>query len=267
MLKCSSYTSRRMIPVVLMLLVGFCLLSAPAFGETLDIASMDYDSLLALKQKVDLEFHSRPEAAPQTLKPGQYTVGSDIKVGKYYVIFAEPGSRSSCDYLLFTDKSTYTEALKAPVEERRKNLLSYGSIRASDRSVYFDLQEGNYIVIDGASLKIGVNDFDDEEYFTYTTPEGTVVPRGTYTVGEEIPAGSYTAYSYDLNGASIYIYSSAKALADDQSSSIGWDADMKISLGINDDTKSSIFKLSEGNVVIVKNAVVMKKNAAFNFGD
>lgn len=267
MLSSKGYASKKTVSGVLVLLLVFCLLSIPAFGETLSIAAMDYDSLLALKQEVDLEFYSRPEAAPQTLSPGQYTVGSDIKAGKYNVIFAEPGSRNYCNLMVFTDKSTFTASLEAPAGERLKFLIYYESINASDRSMYIDLQEGNYLITEGASIKISVTDFDDEDYFSYTAPEGTVVPLGTYTVGEEIPAGSYIAYPYDTSGATIYIYSSAEVLAADQLSWMGSDADATIRLGIASDESSSIFKLSEGNIIIIKSAVVMKKSAALFFGD
>lgn len=267
MLKCAGHICRRTIPTVLLLLFGICLLVVPAIGEALDIGEMDYDSLLALKQEVDLEIDSRPEAEPFVINPGKYVVGSDMKSGKYFVIFAEPVNRTYCEYMLFPDKLTFTAALETPLEERSKYLMYRGRINALDRSTYIDFQEGSYLITEGASIKLSVTDFDDADYFTYTAPEGTVVPLGTYIVGEEIPAGSYTAYPYDTQGAKIYIYKSAEVLAADQSSSIGWEADAKIYLSIIGDDSSAIFKLAEGNIIIIDNVVVMTKNAAFDFGN
>ena len=124
MLKSTDHICRRTIPVVLLLLFSICLLLVPVIGEALDIGAMDYNSLLALKQEVDLEIDSRPEAEPFVINPGQYVVGSDMKVGKYFVIFAEPVNRTYCEYMLFPDKLTFTAALEAPVEERSKYLDS-----------------------------------------------------------------------------------------------------------------------------------------------
>ena len=265
MLISADHICRRTIPLFLILLVGFCLISVPAIGEALDIGAMEYDSLLALKQEVDLELNSRPEAEPFVINPGKYVVGSDIKPGKYSVIFAEPINRMYCEYMLFPDKLTFTSALEAPDEERNKYLIYRGIIRAIDRSTYIDFQEGNYLITEGASIKLSVTDYDDSDYFTYTAPEGAVVPLGTYTVGEEIPAGSYTAYPYDTKGVKIYIYKSAEVLAADQDSIIGWKADAKINLSIIGNDSSAIFKLDEGNIIIIDNVVVMTKNAAFDF--
>lgn len=260
-------TSKGTVLIGLMFFLVFCLLSIPAFGEATDYEKMDYNSLLALKQEVDLELNSRPEAAPLILNPGQYTVGSDIKAGKYHVIFAEPGSSRYCDYILFSDKSTFTASSKATYEERQKLLMYSGNINASGRAMFINLEEGNYLITEGASIKLSVVDYDEEDYYSYTAPEGTVVPLGTYTVGEEIPAGSYTAYPYYLEGAEIIIYKNAETLAAERYMNIHSDADTSIYLGITSDKRSSIFKLSEGNVVLIENAVVMTKNAALLFGN
>lgn len=262
-----AYLGKRIPLVGLILLLVFCFLSIPAFGETMDYSKMDYDSLLALKQEVDLELHSRPEASPKILNPGQYTVGSDIKAGKYNVIFEGPGSSRNCEFALFSDKSAFAASLAAPAGERRNHVLLYGSIRASDRSMVINLQEGNYLITEGASIKLSVTDFDNEDYYSYTAPEGTIVPLGTYTVGKEIPAGSYTAYPYYLEGAEIIIYKNAETLAAEKYMNIHSDADTTIYLGITSDRRSSIFKLDEGNIAIIENAVVMTKNAALFFGD
>ena len=169
--------------------------------------------------------------------------------------------------MLFPDKLTYTAALDTPAEERSKYLMYRDSINALDRSIYIDLQEGNYLITQGASIKLSVSDYDDSDYYTYSAPEGIVVPLGTYIVGEEIPAGSYTAYPYYLEGAKIIIYKNAEALAAEKFTSLNYDADTVVYLGITNNSRSSIFKLNEGNVVIIENAVVMTKNAAFDFGN
>lgn len=264
MLSSKGYANKKKVSSVLVLLFVFLLLSIPAFGESIDYSKMDYHSLLALKQEVDLELHSRPEAAPLTLNPGQYSVGSDIKAGKYYVIYAKPGSDVYCRFHIYADKATYDAAPSG----RYGEYLRDEYIEAIDQSTVFELQEGNYLYIEGASLKFSVIDFDDDDYFSYEAPNETIVPLGTYTIGEEIPAGSFTAYPYDLKGATIYIYKNAEAFAaDDTNDSIYWDADPKIHVSIAGTKSSPIFKLSEGNIVIIDNAVVMKKNAALFFGD
>ncbi|MBQ1256956.1 MAG: hypothetical protein IIX93_06755, partial [Clostridia bacterium] len=75
---------RRIIAFGLTLLLSF---SAIGFAEETAslaqsyqdmIASMDYESLLALSSAVNIELASRPEAAPKVLTDGMNLVGSDI---------------------------------------------------------------------------------------------------------------------------------------------------------------------------------------------
>ena len=72
---------------------------------------------------------------------------------------------------------------------------------------------------------------------------------------------------HDLKGVKIIIYKNTETFAAEKYMNIHSDADTSISLSIAGDNRSAIFKLSEENVVIVENAVVMTKNAAFDFGN
>ena len=66
------------------LVVTGCLaFSNPALAADTDVTGMDFSTLSELKQKVDAEYFSRPEAEPFTIAEGYYTVGQDLNPGRY----------------------------------------------------------------------------------------------------------------------------------------------------------------------------------------
>ena len=58
--------------VAVLLLVGSMLIGAPVMAAETDVAGLSFTELSELKQKVDAEYHSRPEAEPFTIAEGYY---------------------------------------------------------------------------------------------------------------------------------------------------------------------------------------------------
>ena len=50
----------------------------------------DFESLLVLKRQVDQEYFSREDAEPFILFPGIYSIGTDIKAGRYLQSLRRP---------------------------------------------------------------------------------------------------------------------------------------------------------------------------------
>ena len=48
-----------------------------------DFSGYSYDELIGVKEQLDAEIATRPEAGERILQPGQYVVGKDIAPGVY----------------------------------------------------------------------------------------------------------------------------------------------------------------------------------------
>lgn len=196
---------RRIIAFGLTLLLSF---SAIGFAEETAslaqsyqdmIASMDYESLLALSSAVNIELVSRPEAEPLILTDGMYLVGSDIAPGAYYFTSLDPAQ--SGDAWIYTSKTTFENRNSQPGP---LGFVCRISVSAPDTERVI-LEAGNLIDV-GGSVVLCTDKESAENYFTYTPPEGTYVPGGIYTVGADIPEGTYRFYSATGYNATIAIF-------------------------------------------------------------
>lgn len=166
---------RKFLATLLVLL----LLSASAVAEGLNLEEMDDSSLLALKKAVDVEYSSRLDSEPLLLEPGTYTVGKDIKAGRWYVRV-----------------NTYkagTEGwatLLVSLPDRGGSLFR-DSLYLNGRSTIIEVVDGYSIQIDYSPLMFCRTEFDESNTYKYEAPEGTFVPEGKYIVGEHIPVGAY----------------------------------------------------------------------------
>ena len=225
-----------------------------AMAEGLDLEGMDYDSLMKLKQAVDDELYSRPEAEPRVLYPGMYTVGQDIKAGSYQVIVAEVGDDETGSEILVYSDLTSKEAF-AEIQD------AYVGI--SDSPISIILENGNVIEVCWLPAKFSVRGFDSEDYPDYALPEGTIVPSGAYVVGDDIPSGMYQMFAGSISDGKLLLYSSVEAYNKDKSSRLNYDE--KYELEASKTASGFMIRLDEGNVVIVEQDVIMKKQQKLRF--
>lgn len=163
---------------------------APVTG--FDFSSYSFDELIGIKEQLDAELQTRPEAGERTLQTGQYVVGKDIAQGIYELGFVPAEEDDTyTNWYVYDTKQMYDYDVgrlwlgDLPREE--------GTLKAGS-SVRVELFDGDYFVIyrSAASITRVGNAVPVET--NYTPPEGTSIPTGIYIIGEEIPEGKYTVY-------------------------------------------------------------------------
>ena len=164
-------------------------------GETaagFDFTGYSYEELIGIKEQLDAELQTRPEAGERTLQTGQYVVGKDIAQGIYELGFVPAEEDDTyTNWYVYDTKQMYDYDVgrlwlgDLPREE--------GTLKAGS-SVRVELFDGDYFVIyrSAASITRVGNAVPVET--NYTPPEGTSIPTGVYIIGEEIPEGKYTVY-------------------------------------------------------------------------
>jgi len=216
---------------------------------------LDYDSLYALKVRVDAELYSRPEAEPVYWAAGSYVAGRDIQPGRYYLIMSAPTRHSYTSYRIYATQADYEEG---------NDYLTGDLIFLTDEPVSISLEDGNCLSVQGP-VALSVAPFTEDERYRYTAPEGTLVPAGVYEVGEnaDIPVGTYLAYPATLSGGDIKLYSTMAAYESDGSWHLGYDTHYE--LDVTADLQPETIRVSEGMAVLVEKDVIMKKQAALVF--
>ncbi|MCL2544612.1 MAG: hypothetical protein FWE77_01705 [Clostridia bacterium] len=81
------------------------LIASSALATDVDLSSLSYDDLLALKLKVDAEVMSRPETKSVSVPIGIYEVGVHIPAGEYSL--AQDGGYASITVSKANDFSDY----------------------------------------------------------------------------------------------------------------------------------------------------------------
>lgn len=228
-------------------------------AEGIDVTAMDYDQLFKLKQQIDAEFVSRPESKPFILVPGEYEVGKDIRPGRYYILAATPiyGIYRSCTVFVYQDREAFDKRMK-----NKEAYIAEYELGNSVKSV--DLPDGSFIVVKYSSVALSNSEFTFEDVYSYTVPDGTLVPAGRYVVGVEIPAGTYNFYAGTGYGGRAYVYTSEEDSLSD--GTMHGKAKIKIEVDPSthlDDYETAI--LEDGLIVVVNRDVVMRKQQKLNF--
>ena len=248
-----------------LLIMMLCILfvSGTALGET-EFSELPFDDLLTLKKSVDLEYASRPESEGIMLYSGTYVVGTDIKPGHYFAASVEPNDINTGAYLsIYEDMETFNRE-----EEFYHKLAKYYEFCGlGDQPESIILDAGNVIFLEYGSVLLKSEPFDPEKYYTYIPPEGTIVPPGTYTVGDDIPVGKYNAYPATLSGGEFKVL--IRVIGDDGSSSLVTKNGMYsyTFIGVRKNQKYEPLDLEEGDILEVRNSIVMKKQPKLVFDD
>ena len=234
--------------------------SVIGFAEDIDFESMEFDTLQSLKNALDYEYFSRPESKGISLSPGDYTVGIDIKPGRYFFKTVEPcTSNYTPQVYIYKDKEQCESWDNGNYGEYL--FSEYCSLDYDQKSV--SLEIGNIIRVYSGSILFSKASINQEDYYVYQVPEGTYVPAGVYKVGEDIPVGKYRVYSGTILGGKIKIYFKEETYNSDGSWHLGYDKLVEV------DVKPTVVyetvNLEEGQVVLVELDVVMKKQAKLSF--
>ena len=230
-----------------------------AMAEADEIEDMDFESLSALKQAIDTEYYSREEAEPQLIVPGFYTVGEDIKAGRYYIAYRESESDSYARLHIYETRQKYDERPSGQYGE----YVYDEYIEASEGAMSVSLENGNYLYLQYATLVMSVAPLKEEDMYHYQAPEGTYVSVGAYFVGEngDIPVGNYIAFAATASGGDVKVYYSRDKYLEDGSWHFGYDQHYDVYA----DGGSIGFYLDEGYVLYVEEDVVMRKQAKLSF--
>ena len=240
-----------------MILILALILIVPALAESdFDFAGYSYDELIGIKEKLDAELQTRPEAGERILQSGQYVVGKDIVQGVYDLGFvAAEEDDTYTNWYIYDTKQMYdydVSRLWLGDMPRDEGTVKQGS------SVKVELFDGDYFVVyrSAASIVRVGNAVPVES--SYTAPEGTAIPTGIYIIGEEIPEGKYTVYYNGEAPARVRTYANPgdatndfkdpefKAVLADYNTSI--EINLKVGYAFRLEYNSVIMKKSEGFV-------------------
>ena len=181
---------RKILALVLSFLLLMIGVTTSVAEETIDFSEYTLEELLEIRALLEEEIASRPGGEKMTLGQGTYKIGEDIPAGIYVLRYIQNGDSSitRTDYYVYENESMY----KYDVDRLWLGDLPrvQGSLKG-DGETRISLYSGEYLVIyyNGAEVARVGNAPDRKD--DYVVPTGTTIPKGEYTIGEEIPAGTY----------------------------------------------------------------------------
>lgn len=244
--------------ILSMILMFVLILTVTAIAEAeYDFTSYSYDELIGIRERLDAEIQTRPEAGERVLQPGQYVVGKDIAPGIYDLGFVPAEEDDTyTNWYIYDTKQMYdydVSRLFLGDLPRNEGRVQQGS------SVKVELFDGDYFVIyrSAASIVRTGNVVPTES--DYTAPEGTTIPTGIYTIGEEIPEGKYTIYYNGEAPSRVRTYANPEDATNDFK-------DPEFEAVLADYNTSVEINLKAGYAFRLEyNNIIMKKSAGFVF--
>lgn len=239
------------------LLIALMALMTPALAEE-DLSGYRFDELLALQSSLEEELLSRPEYVGKALSEGDYVAGKDFPAGTYELTLNRVDAESdSVHYYVYETHGMYKYDVDRywlgdmPLKEGRLD---------ENGSVVVDLYDGYCLVAYYNGINIALRGgLEGNPNDGYEQPDGTVVPVGFYTVGEEIPAGTFSVMYAGKASARYRVYGSMEDAKNDF-------ADENVAIIVSNINPSGTVYLKEGQVVRVEyNDVIMKKSDGLVF--
>ena len=237
-------------------ILAILMFQAVAFAEG-DYSSYTTEELIDMKDAIVAELATRTDAGPVHYTEGQYVVGRDIPAGKYKLTLLPTDSGNTyTNWYIYESKSMYdydVSRLFLGDLPKAEDTLREG------KEATISLYNGDYFVLyrSGAEVEYLGSVVDYE--IDYEVPEGTKIPVGLYTFGDEIPAGTYNVYYNGNATARIGTYPDADSAKNDFIT-----ADSELIL--NEDNTNGLLHGEEGDVLYVEyNYVIMTKSAGFSF--
>ena len=242
--------------VVALLCVLFVLVPTCFAEGEIDFSGYSLEELLRIKTDLSNELASRPGAEPMILTPGDYTIGEDFPAGVYSFRFLQNGDEEveRSDYYVYENESMY----RYDVDRWWLGDLPRldGSLKGT-ADTKLTLYPGELLSIryNGAEVERVGN--APEVADDYSAPEGTTIPKGNYTIGEEIPAGTYRIYSGAATTSRVRIF------ADFEESDNMFNHGNEIIL--NSDNREAVVTLEDGNILRVEYTQIVMTKGGFSF--
>ena len=243
--------------LIILLMLCFTL---SANAESIDLTTMDFDSLLLLNQEINMELRSRSESKSFILTEGQYIVGKDIKPGKYYVMITEPAEDNVIlgnlrVINIYKNKTAYERQSGSFSETWLSHLVF--TFDGNYQTIYFE--DGYYFTLTDSLTLIP---FSKEDIWKIDVSRGTLIPAGVYTVGNEIPAGEYELYPGELNGGDVYLYYNEYTYKND--GSYHFNSDKHFELKVFKNLKPVVINLEDGYIFLAESQKKPHKFSSLN---
>ena len=228
-----------------------CMAEAP-----IDFSGYSLEELLEIRENLTNEISSRPGGEKMVLGSGQYKIGDDLPAGVYTFKFVQNGDSdvSRTDYYVYENESMYKYDIDrlwlGDMPRVEGSFKGEGETRIS-------LYPGEYLSLryNGAEIaRVG----NVSGRGNYDVPSGTTIPKGNYTIGEEIPAGTYKIY---FGGSTT---SRVRVFQDANEASNTFNKGKETILDWNN-TEGTV-TLSDGNILRVEyTPIIMTKGGGFTF--
>jgi len=170
------------------MLTALCCFAAVAEG-TIDFSGYTLEELLTIRDDLTDEIASRPGGEKMVLGTGQYKIGEDLAAGVYTFKFVQNGDKdvTRSDYYVYENESMY----KYDIDRHWLGDMPRveGSLKG-DGETRISLYPGEYLSLRYNGAEVARVGNVSERGNGYVPPEGTTIPKGNYTIGEEIPAGT-----------------------------------------------------------------------------
>ena len=175
--------------IIAILLALFLPLTALA---STDVSAMTTEELLELHRAIKLELQARDADTQIHLGAGEHLVGKDIPAGTFYFMQID-------EYWSSSTLRHYSDASKTIMLSEDRMASDSGAI------CMLTLQENELLTTSGNTLLMSTTYPETEEQL----PGMVTIPMGDYTVGEHLPAGSYSCHFSKTKGH-IYIFQNQK---------------------------------------------------------
>ena len=224
---------------------------------SIDFSGYSLEELLLIKADLAEEIAKRPGGEKMVLGRGEYKIGEALPAGVYAFKFIANGDTdvSRTDYYVYENEAMYkydVDRLWLGDMPRVEGALK------GDGETRISLYPGEYLVFryNGAEAeRVGTVPARSSDY---TAPSGTTIPKGSYTIGEEIPAGTYKIYFSGTTSSRVRVFQDAKE-ADNMFN------DGKETILDHLNTEGTV-TLKDGNILRVEyTPIIMTKGGGFTF--
>lgn len=241
---------------IYILLLMTCFTIALAEG-TIDFSSYSLEELLEIRSDLADEIASRPGGEKMVLGSGQYKIGEDLPAGVYTFKFVQNDDSdvSRTDYYVYENESMY----KYDIDRLWLGDMPRveGSFKG-DGETRISLYPGEYLSLRYNGAEVARVGNVSERNSGYEAPSGTMIPKGNYTIGEEIPAGTYKIYFSGTTTSRVRVFQDSKEASNTFNKG-------KETILDGSNTEGTV-TLVEGNILRVEyTPIIMTKGGGFTF--
>lgn len=248
---------KKLITVTLsILLLMVCFANAMA-EDKIDFSSYSLEELLEIRSDLADEIANRPSGEKMVLGSGQYKIGEDLPAGVYTFKFVQNGDNnvSRTDYYVYENESMY----KYDVDRLWLGDMPRveGSFKG-DGETRISLYPAEYMSLRYNGAEVARVGNVSDRGTGYTVPTGTTIQKGNYTIGEEIPAGTYKIYFSGTTTSRVRVFQDSKEASntfnEGKETVLDWN-----------NTEGTV-TLSEGNILRMEyTQIIMTKGGGFSF--